>query len=207
MSATSTRYALLGLLTLAPASGASGYDLRSWAESSIGHFWRESYGQIYPVLKQLLRDGLVTAHEGAGSGKREKILYAITAAGRKELAQWLQKPARLQPPRNEGLLKLFFGPEAAAGANAARLRSLQQLHRGLLARYHAVEREIHEKHASHPGLPYWLMTLDYGQRNSQMVVDWCDATLQKLERLERNGKPRKRERSAEPSGQAYRMSH
>src|ERR1043166_5381121 len=73
MSPTSTRYALLGLLTLAPQSGASGYDLRRWAESSIGHFWRESYGQIYPVLKQLLRDGLVTASEGAGSGKRETI--------------------------------------------------------------------------------------------------------------------------------------
>jgi PadR family transcriptional regulator, regulatory protein AphA len=196
MSTTSTRYALLGLLTMAPASGASGYDLRRWAESSIGHFWRESYGQIYPVLKQLLRDGLVTANEGAGSGKREKTLYAITAAGRKELSQWLQKPARLQPPRNEGLLKLFFGPEAATGANAARVRHLQQFHRGLLARYQAVEREINEQHASHPGLPYWLMTLDYGQRNSQMVVDWCDATLRKLERPSQSGKQRKGKRSA-----------
>jgi DNA-binding PadR family transcriptional regulator len=196
MSTTSTRFALLGLLTLSPETGASGYDLRRWAENSIGYFWRESYGQIYPALKQLLCEGLVTASEGAGSGKRERIVYAITPSGRRELSEWLARPARVQPPRNEGLLKLFFGPEAPASANAARIRSLLEFHRGLLARYKGVEREIREAHASHPGLPYWLMTLDYGQRHSQMVVDWCDATLRKLERPEQNGKQRKRKRSA-----------
>ena len=192
MSATSTRYALLGLLTLAPETGASGYDLRQWAEGSIGHFWRESYGQIYPVLKQLLSDGLVTARSGGGAGKRERIVYAITAAGRKELLKWLQKPARIQPPRNEGLLKLFFGTEAPVEASAARVRALQQHHRGLLARYAAVESEVREKHADHPGLPYWLMTLDYGQRHSAMAAEWCEATLRKLERMEKHGPSRKR---------------
>lgn len=192
MSATSTRYALLGLLTLAPETGASGYDLRQWAEGSIGHFWRESYGQIYPVLKELLRDRLVTARPGGGSGKRERIVYAITAAGRKELLKWLQKPARIQPPRNEGLLKLFFGAEAPVEANAARIRALQQHHRALLARYAAVESEIRKTYANHPGLPYWLMTLDYGQRHSGMAVDWCETTLRKLERIERHGPARKR---------------
>lgn len=195
MSTASTRYALLGLLTLAPEAGASGYDLRQWAENSIGHFWRESYGQIYPVLKDLARDGLVTARSGAGSGKRERIVYAITAAGRKQLQDWLAKPARMQPPRNEGLLKLFFGAEAPAGSNTARVRSLQQIHQGLLARYDAVEREITRQHRDHPSLPYWLMTLDLGQRGSRMVVDWCDATLRKLDRLEQNGKRGKRKQS------------
>ena len=192
MSAASTRYALLGLLTLAPESGASGYDLRQWAEGSIGHFWRESYGQIYPVLKELARDGLVTARSGAGSGKREKIVYAITNDGRKELLDWLAKPARIQPPRNEGLLKLFFGSQAPNGSNTARVRSLQQFHQGLLSRYDSVEREITGQYPDHPALPYWLMTLDFGQRVSRMVVDWSDATLRKLDKLERNGKRAKR---------------
>jgi DNA-binding PadR family transcriptional regulator len=196
MSAASTRYALLGLLTLAPDRGASGYELRQWAENSIGHFWRESYGQIYPVLKQLQRDGLVTSREDTGSGKREKIMYAVTSAGRKELFQWLAKPARIQPPRHEGLLKLFFGTEAPAGSNAARVRLLQQFHQGLLARYDGVEREIAKAYEDQAGLPFWLMTLDYGQRHSRMGVEWCDATLRKLERLERNGKSGKRKRSA-----------
>ena len=196
MPDASTRYALLGLLTLAPKTGASGYDLRQWAENSIGHFWRESYGQIYPVLKDLARDGLVTVRAGAGSGKRERIVYAITAAGRKQLLDWLAKPARIQPPRNEGLLKLFFGVGAPDGSNTARVRSLQQVHEGLLTRYDAVEREITGKYHDHPALPYWLMTLDLGQRGSRMVVEWCDATLRKLDKLERNGKRAKQKRAS-----------
>ena len=196
MSAPSTRYALLGLLTLAPETGASGYDLRQWAENSIGHFWRESYGQIYPVLKDLARDGLVTARAGAGSGKRERIVYAITAEGRRQLLDWLAKPARIQPPRNEGLLKLFFGVEAPNGCNAARVRTLQQFHQGLLARYDAVEREITREYPDHPALPYWLMTVDFGQRVSRMVVDWSGTTLRKLDKLQRNGKRTKRKRSS-----------
>ena len=192
MSSISTRYALLGLLTLAPDAGASGYDLRQWAEGSIGHFWSESYGQIYPVLKQLLKDGLVTARRDA-SGKRDKTLYAVTDAGRKELQDWLEKPARIQPPRNEGLLKLFFGLETTVASNATRLRVLERHHHGLLARYEAVERQISERFATHPGLPYWLMTLDYGRRHSQMVVEWCETTLKKLQELEEKKVPTEQE--------------
>ena len=196
MSTTSTRYALLGLLTLSRDGDASGYDLRQWAESSIGHFWRESYGQIYPVLKQLLRDGLVTARKDPGSGKRDRTLYAVTDSGRKELQDWLEKPARLQPPRNEGLLKLFFGAQAPAESNAKRVRSLQQVHSGLLAHYESLEREISAKYADHPGLPYWLMTLDFGRRHSGMICDWCEATLDKLKRIEAQSRVRSRKRPA-----------
>ena len=53
---------LLGLLTIAPMSG---YDLGQLIQDSIHYFWRESYGQIYPSLKQLSAEGFVT-------GKSEK---------------------------------------------------------------------------------------------------------------------------------------
>ncbi|MGH9601902.1 MAG: PadR family transcriptional regulator, partial [Terriglobales bacterium] len=45
-----TRFALLGLLSLGPQSG---YDLKKRMEQSIAHFWSESYGQIYPTLRRL----------------------------------------------------------------------------------------------------------------------------------------------------------
>jgi hypothetical protein len=43
--ATTSRYALLGMLSLGPGSG---YDLKKRIEGSLAHFWSESYGQIYP---------------------------------------------------------------------------------------------------------------------------------------------------------------
>src|SRR5436305_13568606 len=107
MERNASRYALLGLLSLGPGSG---YDLRQRAEGSIGHFWGESYGQIYPVLKQLLKQKLVSAREDRSNGKRDRTVYSLTAAGSHELAAWLQQPPRDQPPRQELLLKLFFGP-------------------------------------------------------------------------------------------------
>jgi DNA-binding PadR family transcriptional regulator len=176
-----TRYALLGLLTLRPG-GATGYELRRLAERSIGYFWNESYGQIYPALKQLRKEGLVTARAEA-EGKRDRIVYGLTAAGRKRLRKWLEAGARAQPPRNEALLKLFFGPEVSPEVNAGRIRELREHHRGLLARYDAVEQQIRSAYGGEPGLPYWLMTLDYGRRHSRMALEWSEATLRKLEQM------------------------
>ena len=188
-----TRYALLGLLTLR-SEGATGYDLRKLAERSIGYFWNESYGQIYPTLKQLRKEGLVTAREEA-FGKRDRIVYALTAAGRRVLAKWLETGARMQPPRSEVLLKLFFGPETTPEINAGRIRDLREHHRWLMGRYDVVERQIRDAYGAEPGLPYWLMTLDYGRRYSQMALEWSESTLRKLEQL-RGGKQRKKPRSA-----------
>jgi len=41
----------LGMLT---EGEASGYDLKKHFERSVGHFWSESYGRIYPMLAQLV---------------------------------------------------------------------------------------------------------------------------------------------------------
>ena len=59
----STRYAILGLLSLAPMSG---YEIRKVAASSIGHFWSESYGQIYPTLRKLVAAGLAKPRSRRG---------------------------------------------------------------------------------------------------------------------------------------------
>ena len=53
---TATPDALLGLLSMAPMSG---YDMRTVISQSIGHFWSESFGQIYPALKRLTAEGFV----------------------------------------------------------------------------------------------------------------------------------------------------
>ena len=50
------KFALLGILSLCPGSG---YDIKKMVESSIGYFWSESYGRIYPLLEQLMKEGLI----------------------------------------------------------------------------------------------------------------------------------------------------
>ena len=49
-----TRSAILGLLSWQPMSG---YDIKKLIEMGLRHFWSESYGQIYPTLEQLVKEG------------------------------------------------------------------------------------------------------------------------------------------------------
>src|SRR5215472_7142408 len=101
-----SRYALLGILSMCPGSG---YDFKKLMEQSTSNFWSESYGQIYPLLKQLEQDGLATHHNEKQEGKPERYVYALTSQGREALERWLTGPVERGVERNELLLKLFFG--------------------------------------------------------------------------------------------------
>jgi PadR family transcriptional regulator, regulatory protein AphA len=64
---SSSREVLLGL--------SSGYDLGLTIRESVGHFWNESYGQIYPNLKKLANDGFVTCKTDRQKGKPDRRLF------------------------------------------------------------------------------------------------------------------------------------
>ena len=45
-----SRFAVLGMLSMGLETG---YQMKKHVEENLGHFWSESYGQIYPILGQL----------------------------------------------------------------------------------------------------------------------------------------------------------
>ena len=92
----------------------SGYDLGQSIRASIGFFWNESYGQIYPNLKKLAAADLVTAKTEKQKGKPDRQVYSITPRGRAHLEKWLAVEPQPEVPRNELLLKLFFGVQGGA---------------------------------------------------------------------------------------------
>ncbi len=101
----SVRQALLALLGQGPMHG---YQLRAEFEQRIGATWPLNVGQVYTTLSRLERDGLV---HGTGADDEEsgahRVVYAITRAGRDEVAAWFTTPvARTQPPRDELAIKL-----------------------------------------------------------------------------------------------------
>lgn len=81
-----SKYAILGMLSIEPMSG---YDIKKEIQESISYFWTESYGQIYPVLKSLVAEKLVTKTVQKGVGKPDRHVYSLTERGRKELQTWL----------------------------------------------------------------------------------------------------------------------
>ena len=171
-----TRLALLGFLSWGPLSG---YRLKQLIETSISNFWTESYGQIYPMLRQLEREGLTKA-SSARQGGRGRTVYAITETGRAELSRWLAAPVEPRPLRNELLLKLFFGANARPKELRRHIESFRGERAGLLARYARIRSAL-EGMASPPvHLPYWLMTLSYGEAEARAHQRWADAVLVSL---------------------------
>ncbi|HYR51435.1 MAG TPA: PadR family transcriptional regulator [Candidatus Dormibacteraeota bacterium] len=173
----STPYAVLGMLSLAPMSG---YDIRKESESSIGYFWSESFGQIYPALKELKSQGLIRRRAGRAAGGRDRHVYEITEKGREALARWREEPPRPAGVRNELLLKLFFGRRDAA---TGELEWIEQLHVEQIAalrEFRRIRQEIMKEQRDHPSLPFWLMTVSFGEHRARSLIRWCRETRKSL---------------------------
>ncbi len=176
----STPFAVLGMLSLAPMSG---YDIRKEAEASIGYFWSESYGQIYPALRELSTQGWIRRRPGRRGGNRDRHVYEITERGREALAAWRAEPPRDQPFRNELLLKLFFGGREPV------LHEMEWIDRSLaqeleaLKEFARIREQVMKEQRDHPSLPFWLMTLSYGEHRSKSMVRWCRETRRALKGL------------------------
>ena len=93
-----------GLLALLSSGPQYGYQLRADFEQRTGSTWPLNAGQVYTTLGRLQRDGLVESRSQYAEGH---VFYALAAAGRQELDQWLSRPVdRSPPPRDELAIKL-----------------------------------------------------------------------------------------------------
>jgi PadR family transcriptional regulator AphA len=175
---SNTPYAILGLLSIEPMSG---YDIRRNLEESLSHFWSESYGQIYPTLKKLEAARLIVPVKQTPPDTRRRKLYTLTAAGRSRLRIWLGEAPKPQPPRNELLLKLFFGRQAPPGACATHLRRLRIQQERMIATLEGLEQQLQTERRGHPDLRYWLTVAGFGLERAQSLIDWSELALRSLE--------------------------
>src|SRR5450755_869891 len=174
-----SRYALLGILNTRPMSG---YGIKKYIEQSISNFWQESYGQIYPMLKQLTAEELVTSHVEKEEGKPERYIYTITDKGQEELRLWLEEPVEYQVRRDELLLKLFFGSSIPANDIIEHIRHFRTLQEQLLQKYSMIAAKL-ESYLSdnNTNTLHQLLTVRYGLHKTQALIAWCDETIATLQ--------------------------
>jgi len=163
----------------------SGYDLGQNIQASVGHIWNESYGQIYPNLKKLAEAGLVSSKEERQKGKPSRTIYSITQKGRDQLIAWLGKPPQPEIPRNEMLLKLFFGAQVSPSILISYVERMVLEHRALLEKFTRIEHEDMKEHSLRPEAPFWLMTARFGQLEMEAHLHWAEETLAALRNLEK----------------------
>ena len=194
---SSSMEVLLGLLTIAPMSG---YDLGQAIRTSVGFFWNESYGQIYPNLKLLAAEGLVTAKTEQQIGKPERRVYSITKKGRKRLAAWLEVKPQPEIARNELLLKLFFGAQISPEISIQHVERMVESERAFLREFKRIELEEIAKSEQYPDAPYWKMAARFGQLELEAHQRWGEETLDELRKIAK--KQRKHEEKRKENGHA-----
>jgi DNA-binding PadR family transcriptional regulator len=114
------KFPVLGFLMDAELTG---YDLKRQFQDSVGFFYRVSDGSLYPALKKLARDKLVTMRTER-NGKRARKVYAITPRGREHFLKMLAEPSPPVFVHDEAQVKIYFGhhnPNAAM-AHMQRMR-------------------------------------------------------------------------------------
>jgi len=126
---------------------------------------------------------LVEKRTEVKKGQRERNVYSLTKAGKKQLKKWAEVPAGVAVPRNELLLKLFFGSHAPVSASRKNVQAFVARQEQALAAYAEVMKGI-ERRREDPQAPFWLMTLSFGQHYSEALVKWGNETLRELDVIE-----------------------
>jgi DNA-binding PadR family transcriptional regulator len=173
----SIRHGLLALLEREPMYG---YQLRTEFDATTGSTWPLNVGQVYTTLARLERDGLVGAGEQDDEGR---VRYAITDAGREELAAWFATPvASSDRPRDELAIKLALAvtvPGVDVGTVVQRQRA---------ATITAMQDLTRLKQAGKEELS-WMLVLDSMRFQLEAEVRWldhCETVLARAAR-ERDG--------------------
>lgn len=159
---------ILGLLS---HEDLTGYDMKKRIDGAISFFWRGSFGNIYPALKDMESSGLITKSDTSVGG-REKLTYHITNEGKEALRSWLQEEQVSNELKYETLLKLFFGGACDKAVSVHNIEvferdvekalNMLQIYAGNLKK--TMDNEDHI---------YYYLTVSFGIETYEAYLKWC----------------------------------
>jgi DNA-binding PadR family transcriptional regulator len=162
----------------------SGYDIKKRFEEYLGKFWSESYGQIYPIAKELVDEGLATRAVEQTEGRPNRNVFTITDKGLEELKNWLSKPADPHKERLEVLLKLICGAHMSAESNIEVVQRFRNEWMSHIETYAEIERVLRATYEGDAQLPYWMMAVDCGMHIAKAYISWSDETIEALRQMQ-----------------------
>jgi DNA-binding PadR family transcriptional regulator len=191
---STTSYALLGQLALRPWSS---YEMTQNVKRTLHWFWPRAESVIYQEMKRLADAGLATSTTSAGARGRPRQTYALTAAGRHALAEWLAS-RRVAPTltHSEALLRVHLAPfgtrdELLATLEAARSEGVALVAQALViggefaSGSHQFQDQVHVRAILFDYLwAHGLGLADWATRSIEVVSAWTDLepTLANTER-------------------------
>ena len=159
---------ILGLLN---HEDLTGYDIKKRIDRAISFFWKGSFGNIYPALKDMESGGLITK-SNASVGGREKLTYHITDAGRAALKNWLQEEQANNELKYETLLKLFFGGADSKSVSIHNIEVFEERIEQDLKMLKSYCATL-EKNLNEEDHVYYYLTVSFGVDTYEAYLKWC----------------------------------
>jgi DNA-binding PadR family transcriptional regulator len=173
-----TRYVILGLLH---ERMLSGYEIKKIIDMQMKFFWQESYGQIYPVLGELLGEGLIQEAPDVDCkpSERTRTVYAITAKGRDDVKKWFEAENEKETVRNELLLKLFLSTDDDRLVMQKQLMKLHEQSRKQLELFREFREELTQIIALHKNHSQILDVLSLGISQQELYCAWSEELIKR----------------------------
>jgi DNA-binding PadR family transcriptional regulator len=190
--------AVLGLLNESPMHG---YELRKRVTGLLG--WVLSYGSLYPSLRQMQHDGLLTEDLAvsealaARSSRRGRVVYKLTAEGKERFASLVSAAGpSAWDDESFGVHFAFFGSTSAEN----RLRILEGRRSRLEERLEAVRQTLSRSRERLDS--YTLELQKHGLESVEHEVRW----LTELIDSERLTEPHRTSAAGEPAATTVRTT-
>lgn len=158
---------ILGLLS---HEELTGYEIKRRMDTTLKYFWGASFGSIYPTLGQLVENGFAS-RRAEPDGGRERLVYTITEAGRRQLKAWLGQPVQKDELRYETLLKLFFGQEGGPEQALEHIAAFEEKISAELPRLEQSRTALSS--ADDEAHRYYLLTVEFGIKTYTAYLEWC----------------------------------
>ena len=172
---------ILGLLS---HEDLTGYDIKKRIDGAIGFFWKGSFGNIYPALGDMEKQGLVKKKDVGSAGGREKIFYHITKKGTEYLTSWIRQESVSNELKYETLLKIYFG---GADDKEITLRNIEvfeeQVKQNISLLY--MYRDNLEKVLDQEDHMYYYLTVTFGIDSYEAYLKWCSKAKKLLKSRKR----------------------
>jgi DNA-binding PadR family transcriptional regulator len=174
------RYAILTLLADSPRTG---YDLSKDFDASLTYVWPAGQNQIYPELRRLVDDGLITGEEVPPSHGRSKRVYQLTPAGRDALAAWIVTTSHATAPRDDFQLRVINFGRMPRERALELIEHQKEILTRRLANFEDIAAALDtlSDAGATPDVQLgWRLAIEAGLRTHRAYIEWCDWAKQQL---------------------------
>ena len=175
------KHAILGFLLDQPMHG---YALKRALSPALPPDRRINDGVLYPLLKRMEADGLVSGRVERREGAPDRRVFHPTEAGRRAFRDWLESPVGEEDEveydfmlGHPFLTKCLFFRDLRPAEVALKLADQLEAGEAKLADFHRIRKGMVERNVD----PYRIAVLDLGLAQQREKVRWLKRMVAELE--------------------------